>query len=314
MEEKRNQKSHASLRSVFNFKYNYQSLLRKFDLSSSPSLLRALNKNRQSSIISNKSIHGFTLIELLVVIIMLGILATFIIVALNPFKQIHKSQDAQRQQDIKQLISALDTYYNDKNCYPAVSPKDQLPTGGQAWPYPAGSTVYIQKVPIDPTFKSGSPNYFYAADNSSCPQWNVIFAQLSKDYNSSLSLCPLADTCRPNGFAGNNYYCAISGKVACDTLKSFTMGDDNTIPQLPVAGSEGNPVGAGTGCTCASTTQHASRSDYDSQSCQGGGVDAPSIPNHSTLNFFCNSDTHPCGPPTGNCCGNSVTNPAITCD
>lgn len=59
---------------------------------------------------------GFTLIELLVVIAIIAILSTLAVVALNNARL--KSRDAKRVSDIKQVQTALELYFGDKNGYP----------------------------------------------------------------------------------------------------------------------------------------------------------------------------------------------------
>lgn len=54
---------------------------------------------------------GFTLIELLIVIAVLGILATAVLVAINPIEQINRSRDAGRISSVSQLGQAMQTYY-----------------------------------------------------------------------------------------------------------------------------------------------------------------------------------------------------------
>ena len=51
---------------------------------------------------------GFTLIELLVVITIIGIIATFSVIALNPIEIIKKARDARRISDLTQLKQAID--------------------------------------------------------------------------------------------------------------------------------------------------------------------------------------------------------------
>lgn len=60
---------------------------------------------------------GFTLIELLVVIAIIGLLSTLAVVALGSARQ--KARDAKRVSDLKQVQTALELYYTDKNAYPA---------------------------------------------------------------------------------------------------------------------------------------------------------------------------------------------------
>lgn len=70
---------------------------------------------------------GFTLIELLVVIAIIGMLSAVIIVSLNSAR--NKSRDTRRISDVRQIITAMELYYNDNSAYPdqAASPGDPTP-------------------------------------------------------------------------------------------------------------------------------------------------------------------------------------------
>ena len=71
-----------------------------------------------------KEKKGFTLIELLVVIAIIGLLATLSVVALNNARE--RARDSRRVSDIKQIQTALEMYFNEKNEYPAT---DSITTG-----------------------------------------------------------------------------------------------------------------------------------------------------------------------------------------
>lgn len=59
---------------------------------------------------------GFTLIELLVVIMIIGILAAIIVVSISNARS--KSRDAKRLQDMQQIRTALELFYNQNGYYP----------------------------------------------------------------------------------------------------------------------------------------------------------------------------------------------------
>lgn len=71
--------------------------------------------------ISLKKQKGFTLVELLIVIIIIGILATLVIVTFQGVQA--KARDSKRQTDINALNSQIQAYYAEHGWYPTV---DQL--------------------------------------------------------------------------------------------------------------------------------------------------------------------------------------------
>lgn len=62
---------------------------------------------------------GFTIVELLIVIVVIGILATLVIVTFSGVQQ--KARDTKRQTDVKALASQLEVYYANNGSYPALA-------------------------------------------------------------------------------------------------------------------------------------------------------------------------------------------------
>ena len=100
---------------------------------------------------------GFTLIELLVVIAIIGLLSTLAVISLNNARQ--KSRDSKRVADVKQIQTALELYYNDKNGYPATF---NINNGGclsDASGFAASGctgTTYMSAVPAAPSPNDGT--------------------------------------------------------------------------------------------------------------------------------------------------------------
>lgn len=111
------------------------------------------------------SLQGFTLIEVLLVIAILAILAAVVIVAINPGKQFGEAQDAQRRNDVRAIIDAVQQYSIDHGgAYPETIPwggecffnglhicRYQQSCDGVNLDVVADGQEYLADLPIDPT-------------------------------------------------------------------------------------------------------------------------------------------------------------------
>lgn len=108
---------------------------------------------------------GFTLVELLTVILIVGIVATLVLISVNPTQVTKKNNDNQRITDLQILSQAVESYYQDNNLtYPDAGAKattrksNLLPSGssgplqfsnGQGW-IAQDFGDRLEKLPTDP--------------------------------------------------------------------------------------------------------------------------------------------------------------------
>ena len=109
---------------------------------------------------------GFTIIELLVVIAIIGLLSTLAVVALNSARL--KARDAKRLADLKQVQTALELYYTDKNAYPVgnnitLGVENAVCLNISGWQPTGCSSSHMGLVPKDP--ENGA--YVYSSTDGS---------------------------------------------------------------------------------------------------------------------------------------------------
>src|SRR3989338_1583517 len=107
---------------------------------------------------------GFTLIELLVVIAIVGVLASAVLVAINPAERIAEARDSQTKNDIGSIATGLTTYYTRKLVYPQSTTGTAACTGTTSGLcLLAQSTGDLKIVPTPPQ-----------AGNSGAPVWSAL--------------------------------------------------------------------------------------------------------------------------------------------
>ncbi len=123
--------------------------------------------------------NGFTLIEILVVIGMIAVLATIVIVAINPARQFAASRNTQRLSNINAILNAIGQNVADNhglfNCdaQPTTTPADIKSGPGNMDLMPCLVPDYLSSVLVDPTkakdnngTSSYDSDYFVSQDSA----------------------------------------------------------------------------------------------------------------------------------------------------
>lgn len=117
---------------------------------------------------TTSSRSGFTLLEILLVVAAMGILASIVILAINPGKQLSETKNAQRKVDVSTILNAVYQYSVDNNgSLPAAIPSSASCAGAatnEICKTGAASCVnlvdlsvltlnekYVVSIPFDPT-------------------------------------------------------------------------------------------------------------------------------------------------------------------
>lgn len=127
--------------------------------------------------------EGFTLIEVLVVIGIIAILATIVIVAINPARQFAQANNSQRTSNVNSILNAIGQYMVDN--------KGVLPTQiSSLSPYATTTiskggvdlcavlvTTYLPALPVDPT----------AGSYTDCTSYNTGYG-VARDTNNRITV------------------------------------------------------------------------------------------------------------------------------
>jgi prepilin-type N-terminal cleavage/methylation domain-containing protein len=111
--------------------------------------------------------RGFTLIEVLLVIALIAVLATIVVIALNPGRQLDQAKNATRRNHVETILNAITQYTLDHNGqFPTNIPFDlqgcadnylicktgvQCEQGGIDLSVLTEEGLYLPSIPLDPT-------------------------------------------------------------------------------------------------------------------------------------------------------------------
>lgn len=158
-----------------------------------------ISAHLKSYVLSLKSQKAFTLIELLVVIAVIGVLATVVLVAINPIEQLRRGRDTSRIAAVTQLGNALQSFYT-------VSPTSQFPAQGTAALQALITSTDLRTLPVNPLFATAPAVGCLAANiqSTTAPVSNycyltnaartdaIVYARMESTLNNTRGGCAVA--------------------------------------------------------------------------------------------------------------------------
>jgi len=128
---------------------------------------------------------AFTLIELLVVIAIIGLLSAIIMP--NYMGARERSRDAQRKSDLKQIQKSMEMYRQDKGVFLTTTEYSNLGVN-DIWKSDTGSTVYLNKLPGDPS--DSNNRYYYNSTGGLTYTLAACLENVADNDKNTTSDCP----------------------------------------------------------------------------------------------------------------------------
>lgn len=115
---------------------------------------------------------GFTVVELLAVVSIMGVFAAVVLVSLHNARI--KARDAKRVSDVRQIMTALELFFNSNNRYP---------------PGAADRPVLTEGSPALSTFLQAYPSYPAPANDGGCGAAQYAYVQGTAGGSYTLTFC-----------------------------------------------------------------------------------------------------------------------------
>jgi len=160
--------------------------------------------------IMKESTRGFTLIEILIVIGMLAILATVVLVAVNPLRQFAQARNSQRQANVSALLNAVSNRIADNRGVFEAADCTALPVASSTGIKKQGGydlrkclvPDYISELPFDPSVGSNT----CTTDACSDPQ-SYATAYTIEQHTSSSRITICAPGAKESAIKGSEAFC-----------------------------------------------------------------------------------------------------------
>jgi type II secretion system protein G len=163
---------------------------------------------------------GFTLVEMLIVLGILGVVATTVIMGINPLDQLRKSNDADRKNDLAQLQKALELYYQDNGAYPPSSADFKIRNGTATVAWGSAWQPYMATLPKDPV---AAKSYQYYSPPTSNGQTYYIYANLERGAKDP-QVCNAGNACTSLGASG------FPPATSCGGACNYGVSSPNVTP------------------------------------------------------------------------------------